>query len=87
MLFAEYDIAAIMSLSIPILGILIALFAVLGTTWRKAKVAEYRAVIVQGMVEKGFSVDEIERVLQAASLGADTMGCKKHRRSAKSEYA
>lgn len=71
--FAEtaIDIPAIMALSIPLFGIGVAIVAVIAGSWRKAKVSEHRAVLVQNMIDKGFSPGEIVRVLEASDLGAD----------------
>ncbi len=71
MLFADGVITSVMGLSIPLLAISIGIFAVLSTNWRKAKVAEYRAILVQGMLDKGFAPSEIERVLLANDGGME----------------
>ncbi len=73
MLFAETDITAIMALSIPILAVGIGFVGVLATNWRKSKVAEYRAVMVQNMLDRGFSSTEIERVLAASDMSNDKL--------------
>lgn len=70
MLFAELDIPAVIGASIPIAGIAVAIVAILSVNWRKAKVSEHRAVLVQNMVDKGFSPGEIVRVLEASDLNA-----------------
>ena len=82
MLFAELDVPAIMALSIPLLAISIAIFGVLATNWRRAKVAEYRAVMIQNMLDRNFTSDEIERVLAASDAKDDklTASCHDRRR-------
>lgn len=69
--FAEVDIPAVIGASIPIAGIAVAIVAILAVNWRRAKVSEHRAVLVQNMVDKGFSPGEIVRVLEASDLGTD----------------
>lgn len=71
MLFAELDIPAVIGASIPIAGIAVGIVAILAVNWRKAKVSEHRAVLVQNMVDKGFSPGEIVRVLEASDLNAN----------------
>ena len=73
MLFAETDIPAIMALSIPILAVSIGLVSVLSGNWRKSKVAEYRAVMVQNMLDRGLTSAEIERVLAASDRTSDKL--------------
>ncbi len=65
MLFASDDLPAIMGVSIPILALFIPIVAIISSNWKKAKVAEYRAILVQNMLDKDFTPDEIERVLKA----------------------
>ena len=76
MLFADtLDIPAIIATSVPLAGILIGIIAVLAVNWRKAKVTECRAVMTQNMLDKGFTADEIERVLLANDPeGAQSVG-------------
>lgn len=71
MLFAEVDIPAVIGSSVPLAGIVVGIVAIVTFNWRKAKVAEYRSVLVQNMVDKGFSPGEIVRVLEAADVGSD----------------
>jgi Fe2+ transport system protein FeoA len=71
MLFADIDIPAVIGTCIPLAGIGVAIVAILAVNWRKTKVAEYRSVLVQNMVDKGFSPGEIVRVLEAADVGSD----------------
>ncbi len=71
MLFAEIDIPAVIGASIPIAGIAVGIVAILAVNWRRAKVSEHRAVLVQNMVDKGFSPGEIVRVLEASDLTAN----------------
>jgi hypothetical protein len=82
MLFAELDIPAIMALSIPLLGIGIAIVSVLATNWRRAKVSEHRAVMIQNMLDRGFTSSEIERVLAASDNKGDKLmaSCQDRRR-------
>jgi hypothetical protein len=68
MLFAVNDIPAIIGASIPIAGIMIAIVAIVMVNWRKAKVSEHRAVLVQNMIDKGFSPGEIARVMESSDL-------------------
>jgi hypothetical protein len=37
------------------------------SNWRKAKIAEQDAVLKQNMIERGFTADEIEQVLNSTS--------------------
>jgi len=41
--------------------------------WRKARVAEQNAVLKKAMIDRGFTADEIVRVLNHESSGADRM--------------
>jgi hypothetical protein len=86
MLFAEDTIPAILGVSIPLVALLIPVVAILSTNWRKAKVAEFRAILVQNMLDKEFTPDEIERVLKANDGMADKLVGKPARRS-QSEHA
>jgi len=86
MLFAAVDIPAILGTCIPLAGIGVAIVAVIMVNWRKAKVSEHRAVLVQNMIDKGFSPGEIARVLESSDLAGDKMTAK-YRRSHDSEYA
>ena len=65
MLFADLDLPAVMGVSIPIIALTIPIVALVSGNWRKAKVAEYRAILVQNMLDQKFTPDEIERVLRA----------------------
>ena len=81
MLFAELDnLPAVISLSIPIIALMIPVVAILSVNWRKAKVAEYRAIMIQTMLDKGFTPDELERVLRANDGTADKLVGKCSRR-------
>jgi hypothetical protein len=44
---------------------LVALIAILARQWKQVRVAEAEAGLKLRMIERGFSADEIERVLQA----------------------
>jgi hypothetical protein len=57
------EFVPIMGMMIPIVAILVGLVGILSTNWRKAKEAEYRAIMVQNMLDKNFTSDEIERVM------------------------
>ncbi len=63
MLFATDP--GVIAVCIPVLALCIPIVAILSLNWRKAKVAEYRAILVQNMLDKDFTPDEIERVLKA----------------------
>ncbi len=64
----------IMALSIPLFALFIGLMSVLSTNWRKAKEAEYRAIMLQNMLDKGMTSDEIERVFeQVAATKSSTL--------------
>ncbi|MEO2091437.1 MAG: hypothetical protein ABGY75_18420 [Gemmataceae bacterium] len=66
MLFAATEITGIVAISVSVGGfVLWGIVHSVVENWRKAKTAEYRAILVQGMVDKGFSPDEVERVLKA----------------------
>jgi hypothetical protein len=45
-------------------------------------VSEHRAVLVQNMIDKGFSPGEIERVMAATDAGRGKMSCKSAPRDA-----
>ena len=87
MLFADIDLPAVIGVSIPVIALLIPVFAIVSGNWRKAKVAEYRAVMVQTMIDKGFSPDEVERVLRANDGISDKLTGKRPCRRDPSEYA
>ena len=80
MLFASDEIPAIMGVSIPIVALFIPIVAIWSTNWRKAKQAEYRAITVQQMLDKGFTPDEIERVMRATDGVPDKLSGKYDRR-------
>lgn len=83
MLFAEsLDIPAIIGASIPVAGILVAIVAIIAVNWRKARVSEHRSVLVQNMIDKGFSRSEIERVLRANNMDSTPVH---HARCSRSE--
>jgi hypothetical protein len=65
---------------IPVIALLIPIVAIISSNWRKAKQAEYRAILVQNMLDKDFSPDEIERVLKASDGMADKLTGKFDRR-------
>jgi hypothetical protein len=46
-------------------GVLYLIISSVATNWRKARVAEQNAVLKRSMLEKGFSPEEIVRVIQA----------------------
>ena len=78
----------IIGVCIPIVALMIPIVALISANWRKAKVAEYRAITIQTMLDKGLSTDEIERVLRASDGTADKLvGKCDHRRRHDSEYA
>jgi hypothetical protein len=80
MLFAEAELPAILGVSIPIIALSIPVVAILSSNWRKAKTAEYRAILVQNMLDKDFSPDEIERVLKASDGMPDKLAARANRR-------
>lgn len=55
-------------------GVSIAIIATLAENWRKVRVAEQNAVLKQNMIERGFSADEIVRVIDAG--GRPPKACK-----------
>ena len=87
MLFAATELTSVLGICVPIGGAFLTWMVVgVADSWRKAKVAEYRAVLVQNMIDKGFTPDEIERVLKANDTARDKMACKV-RRARESEHA
>lgn len=87
MLFAN-EVPAILGVCIPIFALSIPIVAIISTNWRKAKVAEYRAILVQNMLDKGFTPDEVERVLKANDgLPDKLVGKCDHRHRYDSEHA
>ena len=48
----------------------------LASNWRKARVAEQNAVLKREMIERGFSADEIERVIATGSKADDKIAGK-----------
>jgi hypothetical protein len=81
MLFAEVDVPAVIGASIPIAGILVGIVAIIAVNWRKAKVSEHRAVLVQNMIDKGFSPGEIARVMESSDLAEGSTPKRRHRDS------
>lgn len=80
MLFADTNIVGLVAICVPVGGcILWGIIHSVAENWRKAKTAEYRAILVQGMVDKGFSPDEVERVLKANDTARLRMSCKTRR--------
>jgi hypothetical protein len=80
MLWASIELPAILGICVPVGGVFLTCMVIgVADAWRKAKVAEYRAVLVQNMIDKGFSADEIERVVKANDGGRDQMNCKLHK--------
>lgn len=52
----------------------------LAKNWRKARVAEYQAILKRDMLDRGFSADEIIRVIEAGGPPAEeTKGCRRAR--------
>jgi hypothetical protein len=55
---------------IPVLaiagGIVISLVSIISTQWRKARQAELETALKQDMLSRGFSAEEIERVLKSS---------------------
>ena len=86
MLFAD-DVPAILGVCIPIFALSIPIVAIISGNWRKAKVSEHRAIIVQNMLDKNFTPDEIERVMRASDGMADKLVGKCDRRRYDSEHA
>jgi uncharacterized membrane protein len=83
MLFAETEVIKILGICVPIGGAFVTWMVVsFVENWRKAKVSEHRAVLVQNMIDKGFSPGEIERVMVAADAGRGKASCKSARRAA-----
>jgi hypothetical protein len=75
--FADINVIPVVAICVPVGGAFLTWMVVgVADAWRKAKVAEFRAVLVQNMVDKGFSPDDIERVLKADDGGRDKMSCK-----------
>jgi hypothetical protein len=87
--FASAELPAVLGVCIPIFALSIPIVAIISTNWRKAKVAEFRAISVQNMLDKGFTPDEIERVLRASDSAPDKLvgKCESRRRRRDSEYA
>jgi hypothetical protein len=46
------------------------------SNWRKARIAEQEAVLKREMIERGFSADEIERVIASSSKVGDKIAGK-----------
>jgi hypothetical protein len=81
MLFASTDITGIVAICVPVGGAFLTWMVVgVADAWRKAKVAEYRAVLVQNMIDKEFGPEEIERVLKANDSAREKMSCKVRKR-------
>ncbi len=70
----------IIGVSIPIFALSIPIIAILSGNWRKAKISEHRAITIQTMLDKGFSPDEIERVMRASDGVPDKLAVKADRR-------
>ena len=75
------DLPSVIGTCIPIVAMLVgfpvAVISIVGAYWRNAKATECRAVLTQSMIEKGFSVEDIERVLKANELqGAAKKLCR-----------
>lgn len=87
MLFAD-DVPAILGVCIPIFALSIPIVAIISSSWKKAKISEHRAILVQNMLDKNFTPDEIERVLKASDGMPDKLaGRCEHRRRYDSEHA
>lgn len=87
-MFASLDVTGIVAICVPVGGAFLTWMVVsIADNWRKAKVAEYRAVLVQNMIDKGFTPEEIERVLKANDSAREKMSCKmRKRKEAESAY-
>lgn len=70
----------IIGVTIPIFALSIPIIAILSGNWRKAKVSEHRAILVQNMLDKDFTPDEIERVMRASDGMPDKLTGKADRR-------
>jgi hypothetical protein len=51
--------------------IIVAVIGSLGKNWRKVHESEHMAALKQSMIERGMSVEEIERVLRAGPAGLE----------------
>ena len=76
-----------LALGIPFVALLIPIVAIIASSWQKAKVSEHRAILVQNMLDKGFTPDEIERVLRAGDGMPNKLTGKCERRRYDSEHA
>ena len=70
----------IIGVCIPIVALMIPIVAIVSANWRKAKVSEHRAITIQTMLDKGFTPDEIERVMRASDGVPDKLTGKADRR-------
>jgi hypothetical protein len=57
-------------------GVLWGIIATIAETWRKTRVAEQNAVLKKSMIDRGFSADEIVRVMNANGSGRGKMSEK-----------
>ena len=51
----------------------------IASNWRKVQVAEQNAILKRDLIERGFSADEIVRILDAGTGKTDKMAGKKAR--------
>jgi hypothetical protein len=64
-------VAVVGAFAIPILGILGWVVTTWMENWRQVRVSEHLAALKQNMIERGLSVDEIERIISAGHVAED----------------
>ena len=62
-------------MALGIIAMLIPVVAVVSVNWRRAAQSSATTRLIQQMVAKGYSADEIERVLRAGSVTLGDRGC------------
>jgi hypothetical protein len=66
-LFSSWSARDLIGLVSVVCGSLIAITAILASHWRGVRQAELEASLKHELVERGMSVDDIERVIKARS--------------------
>jgi hypothetical protein len=71
----------VLGILLPISGaFLVAITAIVAANWRRVRLAELEAALKKDMLDRGLTVDEIERILNASMSGrrAFDFGCRRH---------
>jgi hypothetical protein len=67
---AKFNGGELIALTAVLIGPLVAIVAIVSAHWRRVRLAELESALKQTMLDKGMSVNEMEKVLAASPNGA-----------------